>query len=994
MNRSAYGLLTILVFISLATIVACSGPASVMGPPPPVISVSVSAGSPTVPAGGTASFIATVSGDSSNSGVTWSASCSASQCGSFSPPSTPSGTATLYTAPNTPPPSDMTITVKATSVHDGSKSNSATITFSAVSVSISPASASLQAGNSLPVSATVNNDLSGKGVSWSISPASGVGTLTNVTTSGVTYAAPTTPPASDTMVTITATSLIDTTKSIALQITVPSVTIAVTPASASIQAAATVPNITATVGNDPSNKGVNWTVSCATAPCGSVAPTNSLSGAGVVYTAPPTPPSSDLPVTVTATSVADPAAATSITITVLAISVSITAPASTVSFADTVPNIVARVNNDPAGKGVTWVLQPCAVAQCGSISSLATASGGAISYTAPSMPVASNLAVTIVATSVSDPTKSGSILVTVLAITVRVSPGSGMIPVGATSQLNATPFTATVANDSSNAGVTWTLTQGTPPAPCSPACGTLNTASTPVVYAAPSAVPTNSAVTVTATSTADTSKTSSAAIKLVQGTVKIIPGSLNFGTLKITNHPRRTLVAAVSNTGGSALNITGQTIASGPYSVTAPCAATLTSGTTCNLGVTFAPVTSGTFNTTLSIADNDVASPQQVPLAGRGCAGVRCFLGAAIQQALVTDRVVVVPAPTGSNRVGTRTMALVDAHRADPYLGNGQPRELLARFWYPTDLVRSCTPAAYASSGVWNYMAQLIHVNPPQVKTNSCQDAPIAAGNHPVVVFTHGYTGNFTDYTFLFEDLASRGYVVASVAHTYESTAVEFPDGRLLKSLMGSHLEKKLQLDEPSTTLAVAVRLSDLKFVVNELGRLNEPRQSPFAGALDLSRVALAGHSLGGMTALLGAELDPRFRAAVSLDGVTPGSWFHATEKPIMMLVAGRDWDDDMCHVWTRLHGPRFSLNFKDSEHLTPSDAIWLTEGAVKTSGGMDKTVAAVRNYVAAFLDVNMNVKPTAGDDLLAGPSSDYPDVELTTETQNPCAGAQKNISK
>jgi len=215
---------------------------------------------------------------------------------------------------------------------------------------------------------------------------------------------------------------------------------------------------------------------------------------------------------------------------------------------------------------------------------------------------------------------------------------------------------------------------------------------------------------------------------------------------------------------------------------------------------------------------------------------------------------------------------------------------------------------------VWRYLAELLKVKPPQVKTNSCLDAPVASGSHPVVVFTHGYTGTFTDYTFLFEDLASRGYIVASVSHTFETTAVEFPDGRLLKSVMGSHLQQKLQINEPSTTLAVAVRLSDLRFVMNQLDALNVREKSPFFAALDMSRVALAGHSLGGMTALLGVELDPRFRAAVSLDGVMPSSWFHATQKPIMMLTAGSDpWSDNACHVWTRLRGPRFALNLSVS---------------------------------------------------------------------------------
>src|SRR5205085_347111 len=181
---------------------------------------------------------------------------------------------------------------------------------------------------------------------------------------------------------------------------------------------------------------------------------------------------------------------------------------------------------------------------------------------------------------------------------------------------------------------------------------------------------------------------------------------------------------------------------------------------------------------------------------------------------------------------------------------------------------------------VWNYLAQIEKVAPFKVKTNSCQDALVAGGKHPVVVFTHGYTGTFTDYTFLFEDLASRGYVVASVDHTYEATAVEFPDGRFLKSTMGSHLADTWHTDDQSLSLAVSVRLADLKFVVNELEHLNASAGNPFAGKLDMTKVALAGHSLGGLTTWLGLGHDLRFKAAILLDPYLTSGSYRPTEKP------------------------------------------------------------------------------------------------------------------
>ncbi|MBV8051362.1 MAG: DUF1573 domain-containing protein, partial [Acidobacteriaceae bacterium] len=654
-------------------------------------------------------------------------------------------------------------------------------------------------------------------------------------------------------------------------------------------------------------------------------------------------------------------------------------------------------NDDPAKKGVTWAIQPCSVSDCGSIAPAATVSGAAITYTAPTASPASALNVTLVASSDSNPAQQGSIQIVVPAITVSVSPATATIPTGATAALNATPFTPTVNNDSSNKGVTWTITQGT--TTCSNTCGTITQVTTAngtaTVYAAPAAVPAKSAVTLTATSLTDTSKQASATITITGGTVKLIPSSLDFGSLKIKVRqplPTKTLAETLTNTGASPLNITAQSTSGIPYSVATPCqgnvVTSLASGASCDISVEFAPTEAGLFNRTLSITDNDTTSPQKIALSGKACNGFgRCT--ADFRSAIAENKITAVPSPTGTNRVGTRLLDLVDQTRSDPYLANGAKRELLVRLWYPAAVGKDCTLAEYTSPGVWNYLARLEKVPPPQVKTNSCQDAAMAPGKHPIVVFTHGYTGMFTDYTFLFEDLASRGYVVASVNHTYEATAVQFPDGRLATSLVGNHFGSTWQLDDKATWFAVAVRVSDLKFVMDQLERMNSSRSGPFTDKLDLSNVAVAGHSLGGMTALLGMEMEPRFHAALSIDGVIPGALFGATSNPVLMIFTGRDpWDTDTCRLWGQLQGPRVALNFKGTEHLTASDAIWLAKGAVQAgSAGMEKTVAAIRDYVAAFLDANLN--GSSNDSLFRGTAPEYPDVEVITRTSSPCSKAQ-----
>jgi dienelactone hydrolase len=468
--------------------------------------------------------------------------------------------------------------------------------------------------------------------------------------------------------------------------------------------------------------------------------------------------------------------------------------------------------------------------------------------------------------------------------------------------------------------------------------------------------------------------------------VKFNSTSLNFGNIKVGH--TSSLTTTLTNMGITALGISGITITgSAAFSQTNSCGSSVKGGASCTITVTFKPPVAGSFSGAVSVSDNGGGSPQLVPLSGSGFRPVAA--NAAVRSAVAAHATVAVPSPTGPSRVGTRVMDLVDPTRDDPFLVNGTKRELLARFWYPANISQGCEPAAYTSPAVWSYFSELMEARLPELKTNSCQDAPITEGPHPVLVFSHGYTGTFTDYTFLFEDLASRGYVVASVDHTYEATAAEFPDGRFVKSVFGSHLSQDaLQSDERSLSLAVWVRSKDLNFMVDELARLNHEASGPFAGKLDLTRVAVAGHSLGGLAALLGLKQDARFKAAVLLDASVPDGSASLTKTPVLVLAMGREqWSDEECRLWSDLRGPRLVVNLKGAEHLTPTDAVWLAKGAIKTgSMGPEKTIEALRNYIAAFLDANLRGRQF--NPLLTGPSSDYPDAEVTTQKESLCSEA------
>jgi hypothetical protein len=212
---------------AIAFVAAACGGGGGNGPNPPSISVALSPAPPaSVTAGATASLTAVVSNDSSNGGVTWSVTCGSSSCGTFTPTTTASGTATTYTAPANVP-TGGTVNIVASSVTDGTATATASITIAApAGVSVAFAAmppAALTINNAFPLTAVVTNDSKNGGVTWSVTCATAAcGTLNPTTAASniaTTYTAPAAIPTGGT-VKVTATSVSDTTKSVSATISI------------------------------------------------------------------------------------------------------------------------------------------------------------------------------------------------------------------------------------------------------------------------------------------------------------------------------------------------------------------------------------------------------------------------------------------------------------------------------------------------------------------------------------------------------------------------------------------------------------------------------------------------------------------------------------------------------------------------------------------------------------------------------------------------------
>lgn len=146
------------------------------------------------------------------------------------------------------------------------------------------------------------------------------------------------------------------------------------------------------------------------------------------------------------------------------------------------------------------------------------------------------LQIIITATAAADTKKTGSLTISLNSgIAVTLTPGTATVPTGEQQQ-----FSATLANDLQNQGVTWLITQGTPTTgvqfPSLPSCSTLTPSCGSIdqngKYTAPTAVPTTATLTVVATSIADTTRFAFGTITVIQG------GPITFNSVSPTIAPQ------------------------------------------------------------------------------------------------------------------------------------------------------------------------------------------------------------------------------------------------------------------------------------------------------------------------------------------------------------------------------------------------------------------------------------------------------------------------
>ena len=183
----------------------------------------------------------------------------------------------------------------------------------------------------------------------------------------------------------------------------------------------------------------------------------------------------------------------------------------------------------------------------------------------------------------------------------------------------------------------------------------------------------------------------------------------------------------------------------------------------------------------------------------------------------------------GEYKVGVQTVNLVNPNQVD-ILNSKEgkdptyDRPITIEVWYPASVKKDAKTVEY-DEVMGTRGDTLRPLTPFTFKGRAYRDADALKGNKfPLIVVSHGYVGSRYLMTYLTENLASKGYIVAAIDHT-DST---FKDANAFQSTL---------LNRPK----------DIRFVINEMEKLGaKGSKNKIAGLVDVNNTAIIGYSMGG----------------------------------------------------------------------------------------------------------------------------------------------------
>ena len=334
---------------------------------------------------------------------------------------------------------------------------------------------------------------------------------------------------------------------------------------------------------------------------------------------------------------------------------------------------------------------------------------------------------------------------------------------------------------------------------------------------------------------------------------------------------------------------------------------------------------------------------------------------------------------------GTKCIDLIDRSRKEKLgINKEEYRRLKVRFYYPGIEDPDKAPVRLANEDIIKQLGiENLNVDHYYRRVKVYEDLKIKDGFFHLVIYSHGYGCPAEQNSDLCCHLAENGYIVASIAHTYEVSDVIFEDGTRIdydesltekmhiKSLF-AHLDyflinrQKLSPERawkrfdrqqhrysPFMMERIEEWVKDDLFVLSCIHEMSEDEGSFLYHKIDFSHgVGATGHSFGGAAAYHHCLNDDEICCGVNMDGSLYGEHNEKINHKPFMQIACRNDDSAVARALIFHDRPVHFLSFKDMTHLGFTDLKFIVDNKnlVGTSDP-EKTMDTLNDAQLFFFD-------------------------------------------